>query len=890
MSAGEFLMGSSEGEGKSWERQQHLVKITNPLYLGKHEVTQGQYERIMGNNPSGFKGDADRPVENVSWDDAVAFCKKLSQKEGKTYRLPTEAEWEYACRAGSSTKWSFGDSEGDLGKYAWFDGNSLRATHPAGQKKPNAWGLHDMHGNVFEWCADWFGGDYYANSQAEDPTGPPSGASRVLRGGSWHNSDPDSCRCAYRLFRPPGLRYYSHGFRVARTLAPVPSGPISSESLYVQPVAPQAIEAGKEVSVAVAVKDAERWAGKLRYTLGANAPAGAQIAPDTGLFTWTPAEEQVPGKCDIAVTVEGPDGQREQAGFTVTVTRPSLTVDLGSGVTMEFVPISAGGFLMGSPKGEGQSSEHPQHHVRITKPFYLGKYEVTQRQYKRLMGDNPSSVVSDVNRPVDGVSWLDARAFCERLSEKEGKTYRLPTEAEWEYVCRAGSSTKWSFGDSGRDLGEYAWFGGKWGSTTHPVGKKRPNAWGLYDMHGNVWEWCADWYRPDYYAKSPAEDPAGPPSGVSRTLRGGSTLDSPEYLRCADRFLGAAEDRRAFCGFRVARTLSPKPKTEPHPEPKPESAPKTNPQPDPTRPKTEPDPGTKPEPKTEPGPKPKTEPKPTPPVQATVVYPQINDCLLLLGHEEVLSPLHLALLSHGSKDAKVSLLGVRPNADGDLPVEVHQEDKQRTGIKVFSVVRKRIRVLLCGVFLSDRKIRYVAGNGNREVLAPCVLKVASPGRVTYIPLLPPLDINSVTIQRGKGDMASNLRESVNLIDSDAYDRTMAAELYLGSGKVHLYSKGIGRGQAFEFTAGEKPERMLDVPSLAKRFKLDDVRVELVQGEDSEYEVHLRSSASDERRAASKDQAAAWQRLLEAADGFSGVLYRVVDGVRIDTVIIREPKR
>jgi formylglycine-generating enzyme required for sulfatase activity len=143
---GEFKMGSNDGE--DFEKPLHTVKITKGFYMGAFEVTQGQYQQVMGTNPSYFKG-ANLPVEQVSWDDAVEFCKKLSQKEGKTYRLPTEAEWEYACRAGTTTKFSFGDDESQLGEYAWYGKNSGMKTHPVGKKKPNAWGLFDMHGNVW---------------------------------------------------------------------------------------------------------------------------------------------------------------------------------------------------------------------------------------------------------------------------------------------------------------------------------------------------------------------------------------------------------------------------------------------------------------------------------------------------------------------------------------------------------------------------------------------------------------------------------------------------------------------------------------------------------------------------------------------------------------------
>jgi formylglycine-generating enzyme required for sulfatase activity len=181
--AGEFTMGSPENEqGRDSNEPQHKVKITKPFYMQTTEVTQAQWKAVMGNNPSYFKGN-DLPVETVSWDDAQEFIKKLSAKEGVKYRLPTEAEWEYACRAGSTTKFYFGEDESKLDEYAWYHNNSDGKTHPVGQKKPNAWGLYDMHGNVWEWCQDWYGADYYKNSPAEDPQGPASAESRVLRGG-----------------------------------------------------------------------------------------------------------------------------------------------------------------------------------------------------------------------------------------------------------------------------------------------------------------------------------------------------------------------------------------------------------------------------------------------------------------------------------------------------------------------------------------------------------------------------------------------------------------------------------------------------------------------------------------------------------------------------------
>jgi len=211
--AGEFEMGSDDGE--SHERPIHTVKITKGYYMGIYEVTQEQYRKVMGTNPSGFKGDDNLPVETVSWNDAVRFCEKLSQKEGKTYRLPTEAEWEYACRAGRTGKYCSGGSEAQFGDYAWYLQNSGKKTHPVGTLKPNAWGLYDMYGNVWEWCGDWYG--EYSSAAVTDPQGPSKALSRILRGGSWE-SGPSRCRSANRSRITPGGRLNFFGFRIVVTL------------------------------------------------------------------------------------------------------------------------------------------------------------------------------------------------------------------------------------------------------------------------------------------------------------------------------------------------------------------------------------------------------------------------------------------------------------------------------------------------------------------------------------------------------------------------------------------------------------------------------------------------------------------------------------------------
>jgi formylglycine-generating enzyme required for sulfatase activity len=311
--------------------------------------------------------------------------------------------------------------------------------------------------------------------------------------------------------------------------------------------------------------------------------------------------------------------------FSENSKRPpkEVKVDLGKGVKLEMVLIPAGEFKMGSGesaeataaffnktygedllKADFFKDEHPQHRVRITKPFYLGTYHVTRGQFRQFVADSgyktdaekedtkgafgwdPDKKKFGFNEkhswrnagfeqtdehPVVNVSWNDAVAFCKWLSGKQGKTYRLPTEAEWEYACRAGTTTRYSSGDDPETLakvGNVADATAKakfpdWKYTikasdgyvfTSPVGSFKPNAFGLYDMQGNAWQWCADWYGAEYYAKSPTDDPTGPDTGDGRVLRGGSWYFGPCDDRSAGRLGDTPGDRGGDRGFRVART------------------------------------------------------------------------------------------------------------------------------------------------------------------------------------------------------------------------------------------------------------------------------------------------------------------------------------------------
>jgi formylglycine-generating enzyme required for sulfatase activity len=262
--AGHFTMGDPDGGP---DETPHEVAV-RAFYLDRYPVTQELYEKVMGANPSKRKGPTN-PVERTQWTDAVRFCNKCSELEGLTpcydlttwechfeadgYRLPTEAEWEYACRAGSQTKYFFGDSEADLPRYAWFKPGSKGRTNPVGEKLPNRWGLYDMHGNVWQWCNDYYAEDYYATSSSDNPQGPPTGKMRVLRGGAW-DCTPDKCRAAYRskefpVYSDACFGADSYGFRRARNaevakkservVAATPTSPTpAEEKRSTKPVSP----------------------------------------------------------------------------------------------------------------------------------------------------------------------------------------------------------------------------------------------------------------------------------------------------------------------------------------------------------------------------------------------------------------------------------------------------------------------------------------------------------------------------------------------------------------------------------------------------------------------------------------------------------------------------
>ena len=251
-----------------------------------------------------------------------------------------------------------------------------------------------------------------------------------------------------------------------------------------------------------------------------------------------------------------------QAGPEVTVltgesrkTQREIGIDLGGGVTMEMVPIPAGTFIMGSPTSEeGRADDETQHEVTISKAFYMGATEVTQGQWEVVMGFSPSRFEGRY-LPVETVSWEECQRFISKLNAKvRGGGFRLPTEAEWEYACRAGTTTRFHSGGADGDLAAAGWCGANSDGKTHRVGGKKPNAWGLRDMHGNVWEWCSNWYEKEY-PRGKVTDPAGPETGTSRVVRGGSWYDVPRFCRSAIRSSSSPSFRVSYVGFRFVRTV-----------------------------------------------------------------------------------------------------------------------------------------------------------------------------------------------------------------------------------------------------------------------------------------------------------------------------------------------
>lgn len=476
-----------------------VITLTQPLWVGKYEVTQRQYAALIGVTPSHFKRSATDleaannpvsdpalyPVEAVDHVSAVQFCDAASANTGAEFRLLREAEWEYGYRAGTRTKYYNGDDEASRDAIAQHGGNNRMTTERIGSKAPNAFGLYDMSGNVWEWCSDYWTGGYDLQTTI-DPVGPDRGQGCVTRGGCWASS-AGNCTAAHRS-RDAETYAGSHlGFRIAR----VPSSAASRES---------------------------------PPPLDCSGPTGAD------------AKTVVASQRAWAKYLGEPSPER------------TFPLDKQGRVAVEMALLPPGKFWQGNEKSPVL--------VTLNKPLWVGKYEVTQRQYEAVMGNNPAHFrregVDTASHPVELVSHLDARKFCKLASENTGAEYRLLWQAEWEYAYRAGTRSKYYNGDADDNVFEIAQCNENNFVSTAKIGSKLPNAFGIYDMPGNVTEWCADIWEKDF-VETQATDPRGPKSGRIYVTRGNAWDSYGRTCNATSRSPSTETYGGSQLGFRLAR-------------------------------------------------------------------------------------------------------------------------------------------------------------------------------------------------------------------------------------------------------------------------------------------------------------------------------------------------
>ncbi|MFN9125430.1 MAG: SUMF1/EgtB/PvdO family nonheme iron enzyme [bacterium] len=566
----------------------HTVELRD-FYIGRTEVTQSQWTSWGNSNSSASqneKGSPSFPVELVSQVMTMGFTSQTGT------RLPTEAEWERAYRAGLNTAFYTGtNSVSDLTDCFNFQ----CGPRPVLQQPVNALGIYGMAGNVSEFVNDFYAADYYQNSPEFDPRGPKSGAA-VVRGGNFQlgtGSPTDVVRMtAYgRSSIDPFASEPTIGFRVAK------DGPVEVSATGLSPSV-GTIEGGQSITVTGRYLDTVTG---VRFACGPQSKGEATIVSQSySRLTFLAPPGQV-GTCSlIYLDWQTPDGSAsgseaianafeyvdiaepdwatviEPLPDPAVVTDPALRaaiIETGyawrvrdNATNIEMLLVPPGTFNMGCSASNAWGcgfDENPVHAVTLTNAFYIGRYEVTQAQWTARMGSNPSffqSASAQVpaaqvpNRPVERVSWFMIQGFLSATG------LRLPTEAEFEYACRAGTTTAYhstqAFPNGTNDdnqVGIFAWFFFNAASQTRPVGGRAPNALGLHDMSGNVWEWLNDWYKSNYYLSSPSTNPPGPASGTFRVLRGGSWPVGPDGVRSSDRDFRAPDEPGVSGGFRVAR-------------------------------------------------------------------------------------------------------------------------------------------------------------------------------------------------------------------------------------------------------------------------------------------------------------------------------------------------
>ena len=609
VSSGTFTMGMEEKrahqpESAKYERPIHQVTLSE-FYIGETEVTQALWQAVMLSNPSKRKGD-NLPVENVNWGDCQLFIEKLNKLTGRHFRLPTEAEWEFAARGGNKSRNTIYAGSNDLDSVAWHQGNSGdERTHPVKTKAANELGLYDMSGNVGEWCSDWFG--VYSSSAQNDPQGESGGEKKVVRG-CWLMYHSRGLYVSGRWDFSPIERRIDLGFRLAlddkmlemdekdnpamksdmailqvecpvlgarifindkqRGFTPrtvrLPAGEYKVEIRHdgyrnlCETVTLQEKEVRK-----LSLPALEMIAGSINVR---TTPAQADVYIDGKKVGTTPNvfNKVIVGNHVVEVVKDGYQSltknvtveEKKQATLIGSLSLPVKETFTVNGVSFVMIRLKSGSFMMGATEEQGlyaESDEKPVHQVTLS-DYSIGETEVTQALWQAVMGNNPSHIKGDPNLPVEKVNWDECQMFIEKLNQLTGKKFRLPTEAEWEYAARGGRSHGMIYAGS-NDINAVAWYRGTWsdeGTKLRPVKLKAPNELGLYDMSGNVTEWCHD-INGDYSSEAQT-NPRGPESDMPRwrIARGGDCESEAKGCRVSRRCSLYYSEDYYYVGLRLA--------------------------------------------------------------------------------------------------------------------------------------------------------------------------------------------------------------------------------------------------------------------------------------------------------------------------------------------------
>ena len=554
---GTFTMGAtSEQDSQNpndSELPTHQVTLTG-YSIGQTEVTVGLWKAVMGKAPYGNVIDS-HPVDVVSWNDCQVFIAKLNEMTGQQFRLPTEAQWEFAARGGNKSKGYIYAGSNNIDEVAWYYDNAGTGgtsnpdygEHPVATKAPNELGLYDMSGNVAELCSDWF--DAYNSGAQVNPLGPDTGTYRVYRSGSWAHYEWYS-RVSRREFTRMDNTFVGVGFRLAM-------GGSTEAPATAMSVVPATVSIAQGLKRQLSLEFEPVNANDNILWTTANAAIATVDA--SGLVTAIN-----PGT--TVITATSARNSNISASCTVTVTALSDATYTVGGVTFKMIGVQGGTFTMGATSEQGSDAaydENPAHQVTVSN-FSIGQTEVTQELWIAVMGYNSSVMTAawgytdNIKRPVDNVGWEDCLIFIDKLNELTGMNFRLPTEAEWEFAARGGVKSKGCKYAGGSNIGAVAWYrdNAYFDDTAHPdhgthaVATKAANELGLYDMCGNLSEWCHDWYGA--YSSEAQVNPAGPGTGSVHVHRGGSWDSVGQYCRVSTRESYAPYFPCASVGFRIA--------------------------------------------------------------------------------------------------------------------------------------------------------------------------------------------------------------------------------------------------------------------------------------------------------------------------------------------------